>query len=34
MSFAYDPDMKPGQRVIASSVKVGGNHLELDRVGV
>ncbi|XP_028410070.1 uncharacterized protein LOC114532703 [Dendronephthya gigantea] len=31
MTFAYDPDMEPGQRVIESSVKVGGKNLELTR---
>ena len=32
MSFAFDPDMEPGQRVIESSVRVGGKNLELERV--
>ena len=32
MSFAFDPDMEPGQRVIENSVKVGGKNLELERV--
>jgi hypothetical protein len=32
VTFAFDPDMDPGQRVIESSVKVGGKKLELERV--
>ena len=32
MSFSFDPDMKPGQRVVENSVKVGGKGLELEMV--
>ena len=32
MTFAFDPDMESGKRIIESSVKIGGQNLEHERV--